>query len=68
MKTYTYTVLVSPGEDGRYQAYCPSLPGCRANGETRREAVRNIRNSIGHRLDAMICMGKRIPKDPCLAG
>lgn len=64
MKTYTYTVLVSSKEDGRYQAYCPSLPGCRAFGDTRKEAIRNIRSSISHRLDALIYMGKRIPKDP----
>jgi predicted RNase H-like HicB family nuclease len=67
MKTYTYTVLVSPKEDGRYQAYCPSLPGCRAYGDTRKEAIRNIRSSISHRLDALIFMGKRIPRDSDLA-
>jgi predicted RNase H-like HicB family nuclease len=67
MKTYTYTVLVSPKEDGRYQAYCPSLPGCRAYGDTRKEAIRNIKTSISHRLDALIFMGKAIPRDPDLA-
>jgi predicted RNase H-like HicB family nuclease len=67
MKTYTYTVLISPKEDGGYRAYCPSLPGCRAFGGTRREAIRNIRSSISHRLDALIYMGKRIPRDPDLA-
>jgi predicted RNase H-like HicB family nuclease len=67
MKTYTYTVLISPKEDGGYKAYCPSLPGCRAFGDTRREAIRNIRSSISNRLDALIYLGKRIPRDPDLA-
>ena len=67
MKTYTYTVLLSPKEDGGYKAYCPSLPGCRAFGDTRREAIRNIRSSISNRLDALIYMGKTIPRDPDLA-
>ena len=67
MKTYTYTVLLSPKEDGGYKAYCPSLPGCRAFGDTRKEAIRNIRSSISHRLDALIFMGKRVPRDPDLA-
>jgi predicted RNase H-like HicB family nuclease len=66
MKTYTYTVLLSPKEDGGYKASCPSLPGCRAFGDTRKEAISNIRASISHRLDALIFMGKRIPRDPDL--
>jgi len=67
MKKYTYTVLVSPQEDGRYHAYCPSLPGCRAYGDTRKQAISNIKTSISHRLDALIFMGKRVPRDPDLA-
>ena len=67
MKTYTYTVLLSPKEDGGYKAYCPSLPGCRAFGDTRKEVLRNIRTSISNRLDALIFMGKQIPRDSDLA-
>jgi predicted RNase H-like HicB family nuclease len=63
MKTYTYTVLLGPKEDGGYKAHCPALPGCRAYGDTRKEAIQNIKISISHKLDTLIAHRKRIPKD-----
>ena len=39
-------VLIYPGEDGFWIAECPSLPGCISQGETRQEAVTNIREAI----------------------
>jgi predicted RNase H-like HicB family nuclease len=34
------------GEDGKWVAECPSLPGCVSQGETRNEAIDNIRDAI----------------------
>ena len=39
-------VLLYPGEDGFWVAECPSLPGCLSQGETREQAVANIREAI----------------------
>ena len=39
-------VIISPGEDGFWVAECPSLPGCISQGESRAEAVANIREAI----------------------
>ncbi len=39
-------VLTYPGEDGFWAAECPSLPGCVSKGESRDEAVANIREAI----------------------
>lgn len=39
-------VVISPGEDGFWVAECPSLPGCLSQGETREDAVRNIKEAI----------------------
>jgi len=39
-------VLVYPGEDGFWVAECPSLPGCVSQGETREDAIKNIREAI----------------------
>lgn len=39
-------VLVYPGEDGYWVAECPSLPGCISQGETKSEAIVNIREAI----------------------
>jgi len=39
-------VIVYPGEDGFWVAECPSLPGCVSQGETREQAIANIREAI----------------------
>lgn len=39
-------VILYPGEDGLWVAECPSLPGCVSQGNTRDEAIRNIREAI----------------------
>jgi predicted RNase H-like HicB family nuclease len=66
MATHCYTVLVSK-ENGGYRAHCPALPGCRSQGETRKEAVNNIKISISYRLETLMAKGKPIPKDGDLA-
>ena len=38
--------IIYPGEDGFWVAECPSLPGCVSQGETRDQAVANIREAI----------------------
>ena len=39
-------VIIYPGEDGYWVAECPTLPGCISQGESREEAVANIREAI----------------------
>jgi len=39
-------VIVYPGEDGFWVAECPSLPGCVSQGESREQAIVNIREAI----------------------
>ena len=39
-------VVIYPGEDGYWVAECPSLPGCISQGETKQEAVANIKEAI----------------------
>ncbi len=67
MKTYTYNVLLVTKEGGGYRAYCPALTGCRAFGDTKTEAVENIKISIMHKLERLKASGKDIPKDADLA-
>ena len=38
--------IIYPGEDGFWIAECPSLPGCISQGETRDQAITNIREAI----------------------
>jgi len=41
-----FRVLIEPDENGVFVAECPSLPGCISQGQTRAEAVVNIRDAI----------------------
>ena len=66
MAVHSFTVLVEK-ENGGYRALCPALPGCRSYGETRKEAVNNIKFSISYRLERLKAKGKPIPRDGDLA-
>jgi predicted RNase H-like HicB family nuclease len=39
-------VVLEPSEEGGYTAYAPSLPGCISEGDTREQALSNIREAI----------------------
>ncbi len=39
-------VILHPIEDGWWLAEVPSLPGCATQGETREEAIENIKDAI----------------------
>ncbi len=39
-------ILLEPSEDGGYTAIVPSLPGCISEGDTKEEALKNIREAI----------------------
>lgn len=56
-------VLLYPGEDGYTIAEVPSLPGCVSQGETRDEALANIREAISLHEEALRERGEAIPDD-----
>ena len=39
-------VYLEPSEEGGYTAIVPSLPGCISEGDTKEEALKNIREAI----------------------
>lgn len=39
-------IILEPSDDGGFTVYAPSLPGCISEGETREEALKNIREAI----------------------
>ena len=40
------TVVLEPQEEGGYTVYVPSLKGCVSQGETKEEALKNIKEAI----------------------
>lgn len=45
-KIYLYSVVIEPCEEGGYFAFCPSLQGCHAEGDTYAEVIKNIEDVI----------------------
>jgi predicted RNase H-like HicB family nuclease len=39
-------VILEPSEEGGYTIYVPSLPGCISEGDTKEEALANIKEAI----------------------
>lgn len=56
-----YRVLIEQDEDGMYVAEVPSLPGCISQGQTREEAVENVREAIAAYLESLEAHGDPIP-------
>ncbi|MGQ4810041.1 hypothetical protein NKDENANG_03486 [Candidatus Entotheonellaceae bacterium PAL068K] len=48
-----YRVLIEQDEDGIYIAEVPVLPGCLSQGDTRTEALNNIKEAIAAYLDSL---------------
>jgi predicted RNase H-like HicB family nuclease len=56
-----YRVLIEQDEDGVYVAEVPSLPGCISQGETRAQALENIREAIAVYLESLEAHGEPVP-------
>lgn len=58
----SFHVILSPQPDGGFFVECPSLPGCYSQGDTREEALANIREAILLVLDDLQELGQPIPQ------
>ena len=45
------TVVLDPSDEGGYSVFVPTLPGCISEGDTRQEALDNIRGAAGLHLE-----------------
>ena len=54
MKTYNFTVLLTPDETGGYVVTCPALPGVVTQGETIEEARAMAVEAIQCHIESMI--------------
>ena len=48
-----YSVVLEPQEEGGYTARCLELPGAISQGETKTEALENIKEAIGLILEVL---------------
>ncbi len=56
-----FRIEIERDEDGVFIASCPTLPGCRSDGATRDEAVRNMTEAIEAYLESLKKAGDPIP-------
>jgi antitoxin HicB len=56
-----YTVLLDPEEDGGFVISVPALPGCISQGDTREEALANIREAIALYVEDCRAAGDPVP-------
>lgn len=56
-------ILIPDLESGGYVAEVPSLPGCYSQGETKEQAIANIREAIALHIESMIAHGEEVPDD-----
>ena len=53
----TFTVTFDRDEDGFWIVDCPAIPGCVSQGDTKEEAVENIKEAIQLCLEARAANG-----------
>jgi predicted RNase H-like HicB family nuclease len=51
MKTQKFVIYLMEDEEGGFVAECPALPGCVSEGDTKDEAIANIRDAIKASLE-----------------
>jgi predicted RNase H-like HicB family nuclease len=61
-KVLLYKVVFEPAEEGGYTAYVPSLPGCISEGDTYKEAQKNIKEAIEGWIEVSREFGDVIPR------
>ena len=56
-----FRIIVEQDEDGVFVATVPSLPGCVSQGETRNEALRNVREAIEGYVESLRARNEPVP-------
>ena len=56
-----YRVTIEQDEEGAFVAEVPALPGCISQGQTRSEAIENIKEAIAAYLESLHEHGDPVP-------
>lgn len=59
----TYRVILEPNESGGYTVTVPLLPGCISEGDTKEEALTNIKEAIELYIESLQEDGELIPTE-----
>jgi predicted RNase H-like HicB family nuclease len=59
----SFKVVLEPNEDGGYTVHVPILPGCISEGNSREEALANIKEAIELYIESLEDDGEPIPSE-----
>ena len=60
-----FSILIDRDEDSGWVVECPSIPGCFSQGETREEALVNIKDAIKICLEVGAARGMPLTVEMC---
>ena len=58
-----YTIIIEKGTESGYVVYAPALKGCVSQGETREEAMKNIKEAVEAYIEALLDDGLPVPTE-----
>ena len=58
-----YTIIIEKGRESGYVAYAPALKGCVSQGDTREEAISNIKEAMEAYVEALLQDGLTVPTE-----
>ena len=58
-----YKVVIKPGQESGYVAFCPALRGCVSQGPTKEAALANLRQAMELYLEALIEDDLPVPEE-----
>lgn len=62
-KSYSFSVVLTPAEEGGFTVTVPSLHGCVTEGDTYEEALANAKEAIELTVECMTERGEEIPQE-----
>lgn len=61
--TYSFTIGVEEEEDGRWSAWLLAIPWCTAFGDTKEEAIEELRDAAQVAVQYLKASGRPVPVD-----
>ncbi|MBU4265797.1 MAG: type II toxin-antitoxin system HicB family antitoxin [Candidatus Altiarchaeales archaeon] len=58
-----YTVILEKGRESGYVAICPILRGCVAQGKTKQEVLKNLKEAISDYIECLIEDSIPVPQE-----
>jgi len=59
----TFRVILEPNEGGGYTVTVPVLPGCISEGDTREDALANIKEAVELYIESLEADGEPVPTE-----